>query len=332
MPYENKKGFNFSIEERKEDKDRYKIINEIQELSSAQKKSIILEGFSEEVNKPKNISNYKQKVLKYDFTDYKQDSKQEFFDIKDIRKLYEDKNITTTIILKDIIKILKEKNQKYSLIRDISEIKDLIIEYDNFKNISNSDFCNIYSEGSCLLQNIISNLIRMKILIYNEKEILPKTLVNSFLDILVDISQMMSEKQRIVALLLCTGLSIPFSRYGVKIRISVFGERDSVWLLSKEFSSENITQQLFRLRDALACLKRIQSFPADALRKLKHSFLLKNYDCKYSQILISNLISAQVVDKKIDWNELGQRIIIFGLKSNFDENFIKKNVIYMIIY
>ena len=57
MPYENKKGFNFSIEERKEDKDRYKIINEIQELSSAQKKSIILEGFSEEVNKPKNISN-----------------------------------------------------------------------------------------------------------------------------------------------------------------------------------------------------------------------------------------------------------------------------------
>ena len=324
MPYENKKGFNFSIEERKEDKDRYKIINEIQELSSAQKKSIILEGFSEEVNKRKNISNYKQKVLKYDFTDYKQDSKQEFFDIKDIRKLYEDKNITTTIILKDIIKILKEKNQKYSLIRDISEIKDSIIEYDNFKNISNSYFCNIYSEGSCLLQNIISNLIRMKILIYNEKEILPKTLVNSFLDILVDISQMMSEKQRIVALLLCIGLSIPFSRYGVKIRISVFGERDSVWLLSKEFSSENITQQLFGLRDALACLKRIQSFPADALRKLKHSFLLKNYDCKYSQILISNLISSQVVDKKIDWNELGQRIIIFGLKSNFDENFIKK--------
>ena len=164
----------------------------------------------------------------------------------------------------------------------------------------------------------------MKILIYNEEEILPKTLVNSFLDILVDISYMMSEEQRIAALLLCTGLSIPFSHYGVKIRISVFGERDNVWLLSKEFSSENIPQQLFRLRDALACEKRIQSFPADALRKLKHSFLLKNYDCKYSQILISNLISSQVVDKKIDWNELGQRIIIFGLKSNFDENFIKK--------
>ena len=64
MPYENKKGFNFSIEERKEDKDRYKIINEIQELSSAQKKSIILEGFSEEVNKPKKYKQLQTKSIK----------------------------------------------------------------------------------------------------------------------------------------------------------------------------------------------------------------------------------------------------------------------------
>lgn len=68
------------------------------------------------------------------------------------------------------------------------------------------------------------------------------------------------------SLLLCTGLSILLSIYGVKIRILIFEERDNVWILTSDFSSENIQTQLFKLRDALTCLKRIQSFPADALK------------------------------------------------------------------
>ena len=227
------------------------------------------------------------------------------------------------------MKIVNQKNQKYSLIRDINSIERLItINFDKSINILNNDnYYNIYSKNSSLLQNIISNIIRKKILLYNEKEILPKTLLNGYIDILVDISQMMSEEQRIASLLLCTGLSIPLSKYGVKIRISVFGERDNVWLLSEDFSFENIEIQLFRLRDALSCLKRIQSFPADALKKLKNSFFEihdKNYH-KYCQILVSSLISAQIVDKKINWNELKQRIIVFGLKSDFEEYFKKEN-------
>ena len=97
-------------------------------------------------------------------------------------------------------------------------------------------------------------------------------------------------------------------------------------MLSDDFSSENIQIQLSRLRDSLASLKRIQSFPADALKILKNSFY-KKYDDnnKYCQILISNLISAQVVDKKLNWNELGQEIIIFGLKSIFEKPFIQEN-------
>ena len=152
---------------------------------------------------------------------------------------------------------------------------------------------------------------------------MPLTIFNSYIDILVDISQTMSEEQRIASLLLSSGLSITLSKYGVKIRMSVFGERDNVWLLSEDFSSDIIIQ-LSRLRDALACLKRIQSFPADALKKLKNSFF-KKYDNKYCQVLISSLISAQVVDKKLNWNELGQRIIVFGLKSNFEQSFIDEN-------
>ena len=316
--YENKSEI-FDYRERKEDKSRF--INKIQELSLEEKKTISIEGLIGDL-KPKKIENQKCFYLKNDLTDFKQT----VYEIKDIRNIYIEKNISTTIILKEIIKIINQKNQKYSLIREVNEMKNLIKKFDNdyLKYIKNNDFYITYSKSSSLLQNIISNLVRKKVLLYNENEILPKTLINGYIDILVDISQMMSEEQRIASLLICSGISIPFAKYGVKIRISVFGERDSVWLLNDDFSSDNIVIQLFRLRDALACLKRIQSFPADALKKLKNSYLQK-YCNKYSQILISNLISPQVVDKKLNWNELGQRIIIFGLKSNFEDVFIKEN-------
>ena len=49
------------------------------------------------------------------------------------------------------------------------------------------------------------------------------------------------------------------------------------------------------------------------------------YNNKYCQILISNLISSQIVDKNLNWNNLGQRIIVFGLKSIFEEDFQKEN-------
>ena len=310
------------------------MIYKIQEFSSDEKKNIIsLEGLNIASNNQNNINNVdnQEKIqLNCDLTDFRQNQlyNQRILDIKEITKSYEKNNITTTLILKDIMKIVQQENQKFSIIRENNSIEDLIYVCDeriySEENNINSDFYDSYSYGSSILQNKISNSIRKKILIYNEKEILPKTLDESYLDILIDISQMMSEDQRLASLLLCTGLSIPFSKYGVKIRISVFGERDNVWLLSKEFSSDNIIEQLYRLRDALSCTKRIQSFPADALRKLKNSFL-NNNEGKYIQILISNLISAQVIDKKLDWNILGQRIIIFGLKSSLDIDFVNEN-------
>lgn len=225
--------------------------------------------------------------MKNDLTDFKE----EIFEIKDIGGLYKDKQKSTTIFLKDIMKIVNQDNQKFSSIRDIEKIKNLKINFDDSIYIPNSEFYNAYSNSSFLLRNIISNLIKKRLLVYNENEILPLTLNNSYIDILEDISQIKSEKQRIVSWLLSTGLSIPLSKYGVKLKIPVFAERDNVWLLSDDFSNENIPIQLSRLRDALACLERIQSFPADALKKLKNSFF-KKYDSKYCQILISNLISA----------------------------------------
>ena len=154
--------------------------------------------------------------MKNDLTDFKDET----FEVKDIRKLYEDKNISTTIILQDIKRIIEQKEQKYSSIRPIENIKkDIKTIFDESINTEISDNYIIYSRNSSKLQNIISNLIRQKILIYNKNEILPLTLVNNYLDILVDISQTKSEEQRVASLLFCIGLSTSLSKYGVKLRI-----------------------------------------------------------------------------------------------------------------
>ena len=58
IPYENKIKYDFDIIERKEDKDKYNIINKIQELSPEQKKSIILEGFYNDFDKSNSSERY----------------------------------------------------------------------------------------------------------------------------------------------------------------------------------------------------------------------------------------------------------------------------------
>ena len=315
--YENKK--NLTKRNFKPKDDKIKIMNDIN-LTGKEKILIAMEGTLIEKKSSLKIENNKKILLTNDSTSYYE----EIFNRDYIDKFFEDKNnIAATKFLRDIMKIVEQKNQKYSIIRDKNKIKDLIQKFDDSTNQNNFDFYINYSKYSSRLQNIISNLIREKVLIFNENQILPKTLENSYLDILVDISATMSEVQRVASLLICTGLSLSFSNYGVKIRISIFAERDCVWLLTDVFSLENVKQQLSRLRDALSLKKRFLSFPADALMNLKNAFYENNN--KYCQVLISNLISSQIVDKKLNWDEIGQRIIVFGLKSNFEEQFKKEN-------
>lgn len=61
---------------------------------------------------------------------------------------------------------------------------------------------------------------------------------------------------------------------------------------------------LSRLRDILSKIKRLESFPAAALKKLKESFEKKSHQGKYLQISLSNLISVQVLVYKLDWIQL----------------------------
>ena len=229
-----------------------------------------------------------------------------------------------TWIFDKYMQIINQKNQKFSLISN--EIRDVLVPFDNSNIKENNDFIKSYNSASFLFQNLISNIIRENIITFDQKNLESKTLEKSYIDITIEITEIMNLEQRISSLIISTALAVTLSKYGCNVRISVFAERECCWVLSNEFTNKNIDLQLSRLRDVLSAIKRLQSFPADALKMLKNSFerTYNGKDIKYIQVLISNLISPQVLDKNLDWNELGQRIIVFGIKSNFEDEIYNK--------
>ena len=133
------------------------------------------------------------------------------------------------------------------------------------------------------------------------------------------------------SLLICISLLKTLLKFGVKIRISVFGEREKVWILSEFIEIDNeIDFILLRLRNVFLSEKRFISFPADALFQIKENYL-KNYfkenqNKKYIQILISNLISPQVLIE-INWDPADENVFIFTLYKENEkiENYFKEN-------
>ena len=143
----------------------------------------------------------------------------------------------------------------------------------------------------------------------------------------------MDNKERYFSLILCISIYKIFSNFGVKIRISVFAESGNVWNLSKDFiDDKNDDILLLRLKDALCSAKRLISFPADAILQLKTDFKKKNINGKYIQVLISNLISPQVFNEKINWDVINEIIkinendiiIVFGIFYEIENILLKR--------
>ena len=104
-----------SDKKNEENENRYKVIfKKNSKLSSEIIKSLSIEGIGVS-NKQQILFNQNAIILNNDLTEFKQ----ERYEFKTIKKLYEDKNISTTIILKDIITIVKE-NKNFALIKDIN--------------------------------------------------------------------------------------------------------------------------------------------------------------------------------------------------------------------
>ena len=218
----------------------------------------------------------------------------------------------------------KKNNNMVGYIRSTEEMK-CICSINKKINFKDNDLNDNYLKASQRLQNMISNSVRENTIKFRNDDVSIYTLQNSYVDILVDKCKFMSEIHCIASLVLCIGLCDALCQYGVKIRISVFENKSNIWMLSNNFDETNdIKYQLFRLRDALnSNIKRILSYPADSLAKLKYLYEknTKNLDnSKYVQILISTLISPQVINQNVNWENLNQKIIIFGLKTDFKNN------------
>ncbi|OUM69791.1 hypothetical protein PIROE2DRAFT_57210 [Piromyces sp. E2] len=256
-------------------------------------------------------------------------------DMLDYENMTKEMKISTDILEKKLNKttpkeflemVLEKTAYKDQTLSDIKPSKLKRKGLDINESFNYYDDC---SQASSFIQSTISNIIKSNIKFIDNNKILPNSILDSYVDIAVDITHM-SEVQRIAALVISTGISIPLSYYGVNIRISVFGERNGVWLLSDGFS-KNVDIQLARLRDALASKKRYMSFPGDALYSLKCDWKNRfdNEQTNYTSVLISSLISPQVVNKQNDWsNDISNNIVVFGLKSEFDEEFKNKLKIY----
>jgi len=255
-----------------------------------------------------------------DIMDYENTNKEKTISMNILESSLE--NTTPTKFLEMIMEKTTYKNQS------LSEIKISKLKRKGLFDLKLFDYYDECSQVSSFIQSTMSNSIKSNLKFIENNKIFPNSILDSFVDIAVDITHM-SQIQRITALIIATGISLPLYNYGVRIRISVFGERNGVWILSEDFSTD-INIQLARLRDALACKKRYMSFPGDALYSLKQNWI-KNFntsETNYTSVLISSLISPQVVIKQTKWNIISNNIVVFGLKSEFDEEFKRQHRVY----
>ena len=96
-------------------------------------------------------------------------------DVNKIRK-NQNNSCSASWILERYMSIISKKNQKFSIISNDNEIKDVIVPFDEINSKENIDLIKIYKSASFLFQNLISNLIRENVITYSKNNLKAKTL------------------------------------------------------------------------------------------------------------------------------------------------------------
>ena len=150
----------------------------------------------------------------------------------DIKNLGEEKNISAEKMMKNILDNIESNKEylhnRFGSIKDEKEIEDCIFitDRDLDSDLKKKNLNDIFVKCSNLMKNIIINIIRKRLINFDLEKIY--TLENGYIDLTIDISQLMSEQQRISSLILAIGLYKSLTLFGVNIRISVFGETNNV--------------------------------------------------------------------------------------------------------
>jgi hypothetical protein len=173
---------------------------------------------------------------------------------------------------------------------------------------------------------------------FNENNPAPFTIHNTEVSLIVDISSSMTtlnHSKLMGAQILSTGITSILSNFGILINMYCFADREAIWQLS-DLSKSNSFLDLLRLVDALRIGERPGSYPLDALltsqsewetHRTAHSGAHQEVDYHFN-IVISDFISAQVLDQTRDWsNENTGKCLLISFDTEFDVNTLDQKFI-----
>ncbi|KAA6398400.1 MAG: putative serine/threonine-protein kinase PLK4 [Streblomastix strix] len=170
---------------------------------------------------------------------------------------------------------------------------------------------------------------------FDQNTIIPYTLQDTEVSLMVDISSSMtklSKMKQIGAMVLATGISEILSSFGIHLYHYAFADREAIWKLS-DSNHHNPQEDLMRLIDALREGGRPGSCPLDAAITSQNEWCLRKDKISgitqvapnHLTIIISDFISAQVLDEDRDWSsENTGRCILISLNTEFNQELLDK--------
>ncbi|KAA6394322.1 MAG: hypothetical protein EZS28_010148, partial [Streblomastix strix] len=196
---------------------------------------------------------------------------------------------------------------------------------------------------SLQIQSLLYALIAQLILPYNLNQIIPYTLQDTEVSLMVDISASMtklSKLKQMGAMILASGISSVLSSFGIHLYHYAFADREAIWKLT-DSNHHNPQEDLIRLIDALREGGRPGSCPLDAAITSQNEWALRqNSPTREIQvapnhltIIISDFISAQIFDEDRDWsNENIGRCILISFNTDLNKTILDEKKVPREIY
>ncbi|KAA6371544.1 MAG: hypothetical protein EZS28_032929, partial [Streblomastix strix] len=212
---------------------------------------------------------------------------------------------------------------------------DGILDRHDLENIENRPEIIELHELSLHIQSLLYAEIARFLKPFDQNKIIPFTLQDTEVSIMVDISSSMtklSKMKQIGSMVLATGISSILSSFGVQLHLFVFADREAIWKLS-DLNYHNPQEDLIRLIDSLREGGRPGSFPLDAaiashnewVDRLNNPTREKQGSPNHLTIIISDFISAQVIDRERDWStENIGRCILISLNTDLNLELLDK--------
>ncbi|KAA6402261.1 MAG: hypothetical protein EZS28_002207, partial [Streblomastix strix] len=260
------------------------------------------------------------------------------------------------LIQKDIAKILQQKNVEELLIMEYEAVRRAPKGKDNKKKVSEGravvpldgtldrheansienrpEIIELH-DLSLQIQSLLYTEITRILKPFDQNKIIPYTLHDTEVSIMVDISASMtklSKMKQMGAMVLVSGISSILSSFGIHLYHYAFADREAIWRLS-DTNHQDQLEDLIRLVDALREGGRPGSCPLDAAITSHNEWAdRQNNPTREIQvapnhltIIISDFISAQVLDRDRDWSsENTGRCILIQLNTEFNQELLDR--------